>query len=147
MEGVEWSDVATVLDYSVTPKGDDPYGEVTDGWIKLRTPLERIELAEDGQKTKQVWKMRTKNGTKEGTVCIFDTKTRAEEAEGKEVYALVLVKNSKGSTASYHGIVVIAVHEKEGTYKRLGKAVFDDETLGECEWMGDEGKLAEVVIV
>ncbi|KAH7412048.1 hypothetical protein DE146DRAFT_263773 [Phaeosphaeria sp. MPI-PUGE-AT-0046c] len=148
MEGEKWSDVATVVDYNVTPKGEDPYGEVTDGWIKLRTPLEKLERCEDWQRTKQVWKLKTANGSQEGTVCILDTKTRAEEAEGKDLFALVLVKHGKvGGNLHYHGIIVTAVEGKDGTYRRLGKVVFDEETLGQCEWMGDEEKVSEVIIV
>lgn len=148
MEGVTWSDTATILDVSVTPKGSDLYGEVTDAWIKLRAPLEKLEQCGNWQTTKQVWKLKTKNGKEEGTICILDTKARADEAEGKEVFALVLVKNDGGGmNLHYHGIVVTKVEEREGTYRRVGKALFDEETLGKCEWMEDEGKMVEVTIV
>jgi hypothetical protein len=30
---------------------------------------------------------------------------------------------------------------------RVGKVMFDDETMGRCEWMGDEGKKVDVVLV
>ena len=41
-----WRGVAIVIDYHVELKTSNPYGEVIDGWIKLRTPLIPVSLSE-----------------------------------------------------------------------------------------------------
>jgi hypothetical protein len=146
----EWEDVAEVLDCHITLKGEDPYGEVTDGWLKLRAGLEVLSPTEPEPK-KQIWWMRTPNGSEKGSVCIFDTLARAERARSSGVYALVLTKSpmtcGEGKW-SYHGIVVIPVLGRESTYERLGKVVFSgEEVLGECAWTEDKKKLVEVTLV
>jgi hypothetical protein len=41
-----WEPLATVLDYHVELEGQNPYGGVKSGWIKLETPLLQLFLAE-----------------------------------------------------------------------------------------------------
>jgi hypothetical protein len=146
-DGGEWVDLASVLDYHVALKNEgDVFGEVSDAWIKLRTPLEELSPAEDAPR-KQVWKMKKRNGSGEDTIVIFDTLARAEKAKEGKLYAVVLMKSGRSGRANYHAVIVKPAERKEGTYMRVGKVMFDDETMGRCEWMGDEGKKVDVVLV
>jgi hypothetical protein len=143
-----WVDIAEVQDVNVTLKGEDVYGEVEDAWLKLRVPLEPLSICDEEPKA-QGWRMKTTSGSEEGTYCIFDTRARAERARGLELYALLLIKsqNRGGEAWTYHGIVVAGVSGKEGVYERMGKVFFDQETLGDCEWMEDETKMVDVMLV
>jgi hypothetical protein len=149
-DGGEWEDVAEVLDCNTDLKGEDPYGEVTDGWVKLRAGLELLSPREPAP-NKQVWWTRTLNGSEKGSVCIFDTLARAERAKSLELYVLLLTKSPRtcGSGKwNYHGIVVTPVPGRDSTYERLGKVVMGgDESLGECAWMKDKKKLVDVTLV
>jgi hypothetical protein len=144
----KWTDVATVLDCHVTLKGEDPYGEVSDAWIKLRAPLEQLFVCEEAP-VNQFWKIRTALGTEGGTRCIFDTMARAEEARSGPLFALIVTKaaGSRGDDEYYHCVVVASVSGRNGVYKRMGKAVIGHEALGQCEWMQDESKLIDVTLV
>jgi hypothetical protein len=146
----EWSDMAEVKDVAVTlKKEDEPFGEVKDAWVRVCGPLEELSMC--GEKLwKQVWRMRTRHGDEDGAFCIFDTAARAEQAGSLKLYALVLTKGVRlggSGNAAYHAIIVAPVVGKEGMYVRMGKVVFDDKTLGECEWMEDGGKMVDAILV
>jgi hypothetical protein len=68
---------------------------------------------------------------------------RAEKAKDGKLYALVLMK----SDTTYHAVVVAPVEGNEERYTRVGKVLFDEETLGEGAWMGDKEKNVDVVLV
>jgi hypothetical protein len=150
---VEGEDVVEILDWQVSLKSDDAFGEVTDAWIKIRAPLEGLVPVEE--RKRQLWKMTGKNGSKEGTFCIFDTLTRAERAEKANLYAMPLMKGGTCNGPScngkeqgyYHGIVVALVPGRGDTYERLGKVLLYDETLGECEWMNNREKFIDCTLV
>jgi hypothetical protein len=147
----DFRDVAEILDYHVTLKTDDVYGEVSDAWIKMSAPLEPLYPTGEVPR-KQVWRMQTKTGDESGAVCIFDTASRAERAKGVPVYVVLLTKGGsrRGQTCVgierpyYHGIVVVRVEGKEGVYERVGKVMPDDEVLGEG---GDERDMVEIILV
>jgi hypothetical protein len=139
----EWQDVAQILECKVTLKNEEePFGKVSDAWIKIRAPLEELKPCEE-EPRKQVWKMKTRSGDEEGRIVILDTLARAEKAKEGKLYALVLMK----SDTTYHAVVVAPVEGREGVYTRVGKVLFDEETLGRCGWMGDEGEKVDVVLV
>jgi hypothetical protein len=144
----EWKDIVEVIDYAVTLKGEDQYGEVKDAWLKLKAPLEPLLLC-DEEPTKQGQRMKTRNGNPRGTYCVFDTQARAKRARSLELQALLLTKGMLRQSQNwhYHGIIVARVLGKEGVYERMGKVVFDDETLGECEWVNDEKRSVDVLLV
>jgi hypothetical protein len=50
---MDYEEIAEVLDANVTFKGVDPFGEVSDGWIQLRAPMERLHLSLDGWDSKR----------------------------------------------------------------------------------------------
>jgi hypothetical protein len=144
----EWVDVAKVQDVDVTLKGEDPYGEVESAWLKLRAPLEPLSMADDAPNP-QAWRMKKKNGSEPGASCIFDTRARAARARDLELYVVLLTKCKLrgGTTWAYHGVVVAGVSGREGVYERMGKVVYGEENQGECEWMKDEAKLVDIMLV
>jgi hypothetical protein len=150
----EWATLATVIDCQVTLKGENPYGEITSAHLELRAPLEPLtpgeeEVVEGFPPRQKGPKMKTRNGSNRGTVCIFDTPQHAEEARGQSLYAVVLMSVASGPQCSsaYHSIIVAPVEGKEGTYRRVGKIPIQLEDLGECEWMEDESKMPTFILV
>lgn len=146
-----WVDLASVVECSVELEDDaDLYGGVKDGWVVLRAPVEGLRSCDDeleGER-KQVRKFRTGSGT-EGTYVIFDTPERAEMARKMELSAVLLAKH-KGvgrDRWGYHGIVVAGIEGRDGVRRRMGKVVFDDDSLGQCDWIDDEEKYVEVTLI
>ncbi len=104
--------IAEVLDAHVTLKGSNPFGEVTDGWIRLRAPMEQLYMKLDEWDNKEAGqpayentliKVRTEKGSQEGEHSRFDFAFAEdggkELANGivdglrdKEIFALVLLK-------------------------------------------------------
>lgn len=149
---MDYEEIAEVLDANVTLKGEDPFGEVTGGWIKLRAPLEQLHLVLDDWDPKartsghSLPKVCTANGNPKGTIASFDFAYRdhdaAEEAEklvksleGVDIFALVLVKylpwHAAGATGdgNYRSLIVRKVHGTEN-YQRLGWLSCPKEDLG-----------------
>jgi hypothetical protein len=153
----EWTRVATLSDCRVTLKEEaNVFGEVVGAHLKLKAPLERLTPAvgeeESGFPNRQKGpRMKTETGSEHGAASVFDTPDHAERARNRELFALVLMRHfSSASCGSgvceprpyYHGIVVAEMQGKEGrgVYERLGKIAFGQDGLGQCTWMGGEGK-------
>ncbi|KAL1600618.1 hypothetical protein SLS60_007004 [Paraconiothyrium brasiliense] len=150
----EYTEIAEILDAKVTLKGTNPFGEVTDGWIKLRAPCEQLYLIlEDwnpGAKGRYKYannvKVRTKSGDPKGTSSRFDfafthddapqeAKKIVKSLEGVDIFALFMLKSSSWNAdaakdeGTYHALIVKRVDGKEN-YQRLGFLLADKEILG-----------------
>ncbi|KAJ4304635.1 hypothetical protein N0V90_000161 [Kalmusia sp. IMI 367209] len=151
----EYEDIAEILDAKVTLKGANPFGEVTDGWIKLRAPLEQLYPMYDDWDPEAPGhypydnniKVRTEKGDKEGTYSRFDFAFTADDApqeakkiaksiEGVDIFALVILKSSPwepkaddDDDGTYHALIVKKVNGTE-TYQRLGFLLVGKEVLG-----------------
>ena len=151
----EWTDQATIVDCQITLKGDNPYGEVTAGYLKIKGPLEPLFSAEEAKpgtgnlRRQKGEKLKTKSGSESGAACVFDTPTHAEISRDVPLWALVLTKGKQPSHKQriYHAIVVRAVDGQEDTYRRIGKVPFTEDELGKCAWMEDETKKETINLV
>jgi hypothetical protein len=45
--GKGWTDIAKFIDYQVEPRTSNPYGELKDGWIRIRAPLAFLSLGDE----------------------------------------------------------------------------------------------------
>ncbi|KAF2449937.1 HET-domain-containing protein [Karstenula rhodostoma CBS 690.94] len=151
---VDYTDIAEILDAKVVLKGTNPFGEVTDGWIKLRAPCEQLHLiledwdpeAKGQHKYQNNVGVRTKNGDPKGCSSRFDFAFTADDApqeakkivkslEGVDIYALFILKSRSWKAddtedeGTYHALIVKRV---DGTknYQRLGFLVADKEMVG-----------------
>ncbi|KAF2645972.1 HET-domain-containing protein [Massarina eburnea CBS 473.64] len=163
-----YSELAEVVDASVTLKGENPFGEVSAGWIKLRAPMEQLFLPTEGWNPDVLGKYvlvsaRTGNGVRDGMQLCFDLAFTGSDAsevvrgfvgglEGVDVFALVLLKRAlepedvEELDWPYCCLIVKRVQEM-GVYERLGFAICGREELGwDDESEGTEG-MCEVTLV
>ncbi|KAI4645219.1 hypothetical protein J4E93_006019 [Alternaria ventricosa] len=160
----EWTALAKIHDVNVTLKSEEnPFGEVTDGWLDISAPLERLyPAAEQREGEGDVFPNRQKGavaqmkekleGDMQPTYTCFDTPTHTERARGRELWVAILWKHVRPvemeREASYHAIIVARVEGREGNvYERLGKVPFSARDLGVCEWMGDGGLVERFTLV
>jgi hypothetical protein len=137
-------ELAEVVDVKITLKGANPYGEVTDGRVQLRAPMESVSIdTENWDPTNLAISPKLYP-----TVCVahhevnarfdFDVANEdgAQEAlkmvktwEGAEVFLLILLRNeTKQGGFLYRGLIVRKVEGGE-EYTRLGSAFLDEEIL------------------
>ncbi|KAF2016195.1 HET-domain-containing protein [Aaosphaeria arxii CBS 175.79] len=152
-----WIDVAEIGDCHVELKGENPYGEVTDGYITITAPLERLEASGEKERDwetvphKRAFRAKTKNGLPFGAYCMFDT-IDDDAAAKLELFALILVRRmtvkDEPDDRTYQAILITPVEgEEEGVYRRVGKWLPSYEDLGECDWMEDKTKRTTVKLI
>ncbi|OAG06439.1 HET-domain-containing protein [Paraphaeosphaeria sporulosa] len=165
----DYTELAEILDAKVVLKDTNPFGEVADGWIKLRAPCEQLYLIMDdwdpevkGYKYNKNVKVRTGNGNPKGGFSRFDFDFTAEDApqeakkivkslEGVEIYALFILKshgwNSNASEdAGYHALIVKRVEGTEN-YQRLGFLLADKDMIGKEPGKEDMGSFRTITLV
>lgn len=145
----EKSTLASILDVSVTLKGSNPHGEVTDARIRIQAPMERLYLAMndwDPNGTSHPYtinpKMRTATGQPEGTYSRLDFDFTAENApqearkivadlEGVDIYALILMELwSRGVDHHIYAALIVRKIEGGEEYQRLGFIWLEKKILG-----------------
>jgi hypothetical protein len=149
----EWIDVGTVLDCHVELKGENPYGEVTSGWVRIRAPLEPLSPSEEPEPDhetvshKRNLRMKTRTGKPFGAYCMLDT--MSEEAASKlSLFALPLVlKERKRTGRSIQALMIMPVEEQPDHYRRVGKIIFDSESIGSCDWLKDPTQMETVTLL
>ncbi|KAG8666783.1 hypothetical protein FPOAC2_11908 [Fusarium poae] len=168
----DWVDVATVTDFSVTPKTiHNPFGELIDGWIRIRGPMIKLSLSDlpdEDQEKLGTWRrnMRlcTPRGDAYGSYSSFDTfRGQNEETRAwikdNEIFALVLSvkKDEEGETnvrLTYHTLMVMPVSQDKqvvpgrNEFIRVGTVFLSDDELGDDkESVEDVSKFVEIVLV
>jgi hypothetical protein len=148
-----WIDIGTILDCHVELKGENAYGEVTSGWIKIKAPIE--PLVPSGEKEpdhetvphKRALRMRTPRGKPFGSYCMLDS-LNDDTALGLSLFVmpLVYVDREKESDRKFQALIITPVEGQEHTYRRVGKMILDDEFLGDCDWR-DQGKMKTVTLM
>ncbi|KAF5962811.1 hypothetical protein FBULB1_13818 [Fusarium bulbicola] len=141
-----YEEVAKILDVDVDLKGTNIYGEVTSGKLQIQAPLERLYLdVKDWDPTKPGFAydnnppIRTAH---DETHSRFDFDFTADDApqealkiveslEGKEFFALILLKVKEPDEETYHAVIVKRVDGGE-EYERLGFGFIDEKALGFC---------------
>ena len=168
---VDYKEIAEIIDAKVTLKGGNPFGEVTDGYIKLRAPLERLYLLLDdwnpeapGHKYNNNVKVRTENGDKTGFRSRFDFHFTADDApqearkiveslEGVEISALFILKSRSWAAdaaedeGTYDALIVKKVDSNAETYVRLGFLLADKHQIGRQPETEDRESFPVVTLV
>jgi hypothetical protein len=143
-------ELAEVVDAKVTLKGANPFGEVTDGYITIRAPMEQLFLiTEDWDPETKPWtnlvKARTAKGEPKGSNTRFDFPFASEDApkeakrivkslEGVDIFALALVKTEArdpkdGNDGNYQSLIVRRAEDGNG-FQRLGFIWGDSAFMG-----------------
>ena len=89
-----WHPLASILDCHVDVDGENPYGRVRAGWIKIEAPLIPLVLSDTKGPIGNI-RLRTRNGDQDGAIAGFDTISRdfdasSEMVKAMSLYALVL---------------------------------------------------------
>lgn len=129
-------DLAAILDYHVEIDGDNPFGRVKNGWIKIEAPLVPVFLSEKKGPTGHmcVSTQRGADGEETAQYCDFDTIDRnysvsAEMVQQMKLFTLVLavtveepeneaVQDSK--VKYYKSLIVTPADEVEAETTSLG---------------------------
>ncbi|KAF2262763.1 HET-domain-containing protein [Lojkania enalia] len=152
-----WVDIASIIDCQVVLRGENSYGEVVSGSIKLKAPIEPLFPSEEKEEDwdtaphKRALRLKTRNGDSYGSSAIFDT-INDEMALTLPLYALILVcrrtKSDEPKDRTYQALIVTLVDkEHRDVYQRVGKIILGCETLGQCEWMDDHAKMHTITLV
>ncbi|KAH7140159.1 heterokaryon incompatibility protein-domain-containing protein [Dactylonectria estremocensis] len=157
-----WVDVAMATSWSVTLKNEqNPFGEVTDGWISLRAPLLKLHLSELPEKDEALC---SPQGDPFGAYSSFDgisgqTEELRRWAQEKELFALILSKKQylSGDTDeswTYSTLLVDAVASGrpiqcgETRFRRLGMMLIGSDSLdGDDEAINTPETCVDVVLV
>jgi hypothetical protein len=167
-----WVDVANITDFSVTPKNmQNPFGELIDGWIRIRGPMVKLSLSElpdEDQEKLGTWRrnMRlcTPCGDAYGSFSLFDgiygqtDETRAW-FNNNAISALIMSENKDGGDGTeaggdYHALLVMLVSQDRrvvpgrNEFRRVGTIFLDDNNLGDDKKMlKDIDRFVEIVLV
>ncbi|KAF4945964.1 hypothetical protein FGADI_11537 [Fusarium gaditjirri] len=151
--------LAKIVDAEATPKGANPYGEVLEGQIKIRAPMERLypTLRESTQQAG--FELRTENAQDGGVICRFDSpeftedlfkeaRGTPENIQGREFFALLLIETPGFRDENYPiwGLVIENIQGKE-EYQRVGnirtsRRALREETKGKVK---DQARLITLV--
>ena len=166
----EYDELAMILDATVTLKGENPFGEVTDGRIKLRAPIEQLYLILDDWDPEMPGhfpydnnvRVRTANGDPEGEYSRFDFAFTADDApqeakkivkslDGVEIFALILLKTqslkqNKTDGGTYHALIVRKMDGTE-SYQRLGFLHCSKDMLGRKPEEQPKEELSTITLV
>ncbi|KPM46358.1 hypothetical protein AK830_g187 [Neonectria ditissima] len=171
MEG--WSDMAVATGWGVTLRNSqNPYGEVTDGWISLRAPLIRLSLSdlpeEDEESLPKDFRRNIRLCTPQGDG--FGAYSRVDGVRGqteetrawakeKALFALFLAKNqfvgiNPEGEWSYTALIVQPVDSQSNTpsgkqqFRRLGSLHIGSLTLKEDEAIIEDSEMhSDLVLV
>jgi len=154
----QWVDIGTVLDCHIELKGENPYGEVTSGWIKIKAPVEPLTPSEEKEPDhdtvphQRALRLKTQSGKPFGAYCMLDTLSD-DMARELSLFALHLVyidREAGGrmkSGRTVQALIITPVEGQQGCYRRVGKIIFDDRSLGECGWLEDRTLMETVTLL
>lgn len=154
-----YGDLVEVVDVLVQVKGENPYGEVSSGYIELRAPLERISIRKHSLGISEELSLKHGSirwwyGTGEQEVDgeelnrgRFDIETDIElEPKNLGLYVMPLAADFSDEDLSCFALIVEP--EGEGRYKRVGWSLCDcKDKVPEWKKSKEKGKLPRVVLV
>jgi hypothetical protein len=164
-----WEPVATIIDCHAEHKGNNPFGEVTSGWIKMRAPVvplildPRIDPEDSGHPYDNNPKVRTEKGGSKTAHSRFDfdfsgpngredAEAMVSSLEGVPISALILVKEFEEDVDGegefqYFCLIVGPAGDEGKEMRRLGFFWLDAETLGECRQIDHPEEQALVTLI
>ncbi|KAH7125036.1 heterokaryon incompatibility protein [Dactylonectria estremocensis] len=141
--------LATVIDSHVEVDGDNPFGKVRNGWLRLKAPLVPLTLSEAKGPTGHIY-LRTLDGD-EGCYAGFDVidrnyKVSADKIRAMRLFALIMMRSAPTEDhpySTYFALIVEPTGSEAGTFKRIGFLLCGQETFGP----DDLNKISEVKLV
>ncbi|KAK4097629.1 HET-domain-containing protein [Parathielavia hyrcaniae] len=137
-------DVSTVLDYHTSPAGSDPFGRLTDGWVRIRgplIPLSIVDIPDDVSRPGRTsMRLRTPWGAPAGECPSFDdiygcrpqVMSLVQSVQSlMPLFALVL-SQSRVNADFYKALIVAADEGARPAMRRLGSMGLKRDMLGEA---------------
>ncbi|OLN81332.1 hypothetical protein CCHL11_08581 [Colletotrichum chlorophyti] len=135
---------ANILETKVDIDGENPFGRVHDGWIKVEAPLVKMVLSENKGPTGHIL-LRSEKG--EGDFyAMLDTIDRSYDSsagliQSMELYALILAftygspfhSDSERKEPIAHGLIVTPATDRPGRLRRIGMVVQSPAYFGPGE--------------
>jgi hypothetical protein len=148
----KWEPMAEILDYKIELKGENYFGEVKSGWIKMQAPLvplildPRVDPEGTGIPYHNNPIVRTEKGDPDGTFSRFDfpfsAPTGREDAldmvkslEGVDIFALIITRSpsdDEDGEADYRSLLVRPAEGDSSAMQRVGFVNLSNKELGEC---------------
>ncbi|OHW98972.1 heterokaryon incompatibility protein [Colletotrichum incanum] len=135
---------AQVLDAGVVVDGENPFGRLKDGWIKLEAPLIKMVLSENKGPTGHLL-LRSEKGTGDSHALLDTMDGKAEETEkffkSTDLYALVLAfvyghpmrPDPERKCGFAHALLITPDEGRTGCMKRIGMVLQYSKSFGKEE--------------
>ncbi|KAH8686168.1 heterokaryon incompatibility protein-domain-containing protein [Ilyonectria robusta] len=141
--------LATAIDSHVEVDGENPFGKVKNGWLRLKAPLVPLTLSDTKGPTGHMF-LRTLDGD-EGCYAGFDvidrnSKVSAEKVRAMQLFALIMVRTAPTEDdpdSTYFALIVEPAGSEMETFRRIGFLLCGRETFGP----NDLDKISEVKLV
>ncbi|KAH7146989.1 heterokaryon incompatibility protein-domain-containing protein [Dactylonectria estremocensis] len=141
--------LATVIDSHVEVDGDNPFGKVKNGWLRLKAPLVPLTLSDAKGPTEDMF-LRTLDGD-QGCYAGFDVIDRnsqvsADKIRAMKLFALILVRTAPtedDADLTYFALIVEPTGSEMGTFRRIGSFLCGRKAFGP----DDLDKISEVKLV
>lgn len=115
---------AEVLDVRVELKGQNRYGELTDGYISLRAPFHRIYIdCSTGEYAGWLPLLKDESDADAdipSSTCQFDNGLSTDDLRSMPLFFVTLLQVEQGTIPAYAGLVVVPVKDQEAVYRRVG---------------------------
>lgn len=141
-----WKPLATILDAKVKLKGENPYGEIESGYLKLRAPLEPVFVSEEPEHDWKVVphqrnvRVCLNGGDSYGHYTIFDLPTKdRDRVRQMNLHVLFLLsrKQPDEDETTYQALLVVPA-EAKGEHRRVGKIIMTSKSVQSCAWVKEE---------
>ncbi|UQC76722.1 HET domain-containing protein [Colletotrichum lupini] len=141
--------LSRVLDCVITPKGEDPYGEVLTGSLKMEGLFKTIGPVDCHTETKVKLHLKGIHGAV--SEMKFDTTESAREASNATLswfmlFQMTQMHEKPGAKLHMHQEGIVIIPTGDGSYRRLGKLRIDYATWGDNK-LGINFETRNVVIV
>lgn len=115
------------IDYHVDLKGENSYGEVKSGWMKLRALVECFSFDDKNMPYQRYLQVKARIGNWFSSYCMLDT---IQDDVSSKLYlsALILAQSEKKGSCMYQVLLITAVDGKQ--YPRVGKIIFIYKSWG-----------------
>lgn len=141
--------LAKAIDSYVEVDGENPFGKIKNGWLRLKAPLVPLTLSDAKGPTGHMF-LRTLDGD-EGCYAGFDvidrnSKVSAEKVRAMQLFALIMVRTAPTEDdpdSTYFALIVEPTGSEKETFRRIGFLLCGRETFGPK----DLEKISEVKLV
>ena len=159
----KWSSIATIIDYRIDVKGQNPYGEVINGWLKVQAPMVPLFVSDELEKDHstvphaRAIRLRTEHGDLYGSYALFDVikydnKEDIALVRNLSLFLLVLVQEKIGEDEAgkrdewFQGLIITPV-SKSTSFRRLGVQIFAGSWLKDLDSVQNTRELPTVTLI